>query len=344
MKLPYLNKVIVGGWQLADGHSAENSKAFEGGLKVIESYYAAGFRTFDCADIYTGVEALLGTFIKTHGLKNGLGPDDIQVHTKYVPDMASLATLSKADTEAIIDRSRIRLGLDALNLVQFHWWHYPSGDYLAALDSLHSLNQAGKIKAIGLTNFDTPHLQEILDRGIPITSIQTQYSVIDRRATGRLEPLMKSHDIALFCYGSIAGGLLSDAYLGKPQPIEPYDNRSLIKYLLMIEEMGGWEAFQEILEVLRSIADDKDTDIATIASSYCLNQSSVRACIVGARNTKHLAEHLQLRDSIELTESDCKRIDEVRQQFKAIPGDVYTLERDVNGKHGRIMKYNLNKS
>lgn len=340
MKLDYINKVIVGGWQLADGHSAENSKAFEGGLKVIESYYAAGFRTFDCADIYTGVEQLLGSFIRTHGL----GKDDIQVHSKYVPDMGSLATLKESETETIIDRSLSRLGLNALNLVQFHWWHLPTGDYLAALDTLHKLHKQGKINAIGLTNFDAVHLQNILDRGIPISSIQTQYSVLDRRATEKLEPLMKSHDIALLCYGSIAGGLLSDNYLGKHEPQEPYDNRSLIKYLLIIEEMGGWAAFQDILEVLRSIANDKDTDIATIASSYCLNQSSVKACIVGARNTKHLAEHIQLRDTLELTESDCARIDDVRQKFKAIPGAVYELERNVDGKHGRIMKYNLNKS
>jgi len=340
MKLPYLNKVIIGGWQLADGHSAENSKAFEGGLKVIESYYEAGFRTFDCADIYTGVEELLGTFIRTHGLK----ATDIQVHTKYVPDMASLESLSFADTEAIIDRSRERLGLDTLNLVQFHWWHYPSGDYLAALDSLKILKEQAKVNAIGLTNFDAAHLQDILDRGIPISSIQTQYSVIDRRATVRLEPLMKSNDIALLCYGSVAGGLLSDSYLDKPAPQEPFDNRSLIKYLLMIDEMGSWQAFQDILEVLRRIAEDKGTDIATIASCYCLQQSSVRACIVGARNTRHLREHIQLRDNIELTASELERIEEVRQQYKAIPGAVYELERNVDGKHGRIMKYNLNKS
>ena len=155
---------------------------------------------------------------------------------------------------------------------------------------------------------------------------------------------MKTHNIDLLCYGSVAGGLLSDTYLDMSAPQEPFDNRSLIKYLLMIDEMGGWQAFQEILEVLRSIADDKDTDIATIASCYCMQQSSVRACIVGARNTRHLKEHIQLRDSIELTASELERIEGVRQQYKAIPGAVYELERDVDGKHGRIMKYNLNKS
>lgn len=67
---------------------------------------------FDCADIYSRVETLLGSFIEAHGL----GPDDISIHTKYVPDLASLGTLERRDTERVIDRSRSRLGLDRLDL------------------------------------------------------------------------------------------------------------------------------------------------------------------------------------------------------------------------------------
>ena len=331
MKLEYLNKIIIGGWQLAEEHSDARE-----GLKVLETYYEAGFRTFDCADIYTGVEALIGSFIKTHGLSN-----DIKVHTKYVPDMALLDSLTKEQTEATIDRSRARLGLETLDLVQFHWWHYESGDYLAALDSLNELKQAGKLKEIGVTNFDAAHLQEILDRGIPIASIQTQYSVLDRRATNRLEPHMRQNDIALLCYGSVAGGLLSDRYLGEPEPQKPFENRSLAKYLLIVEEMGGWDTLQSVLEVLRAVADTHGTDIATIASAYCLAQPGVRACIVGARNTNHLKEHLQLRDGVRLTAQEVADIEAARRRFRDIPGDVYDLERDVEGKHGRVMKYDL---
>lgn len=334
MKLEYLNKVIIGGWQLASGHSANNADA----LNVIEAYYNAGFRVFDCADIYTGVEETIGAFIKTHGL------NDIKVHTKYVPDMASLETLTFEQTETIIDRSRSRLGLEQLHLVQFHWWHYESGNYLRALESLHTLKQQGKIKEIGLTNFNTERVNEIVNHGIPIASIQTQYSILDRRATKTLVPLLQKHDIDLLCYGSVAGGLLSDYYLGKAAPQEPHENRSLTKYLLIVEELGGWDALQAILQTLREIADSKDTGIASIAAAYCLAQDAVRACIIGARNHKHLQEHIALRDTLTLSEEELATIETVRGQFKSIPGEVYELERDVTGKHGRIMKYNLNKS
>jgi aryl-alcohol dehydrogenase-like predicted oxidoreductase len=334
VKLEYLNKIIIGGWQLASGHSARS----ENPLSVIEAYYKAGFRVFDCADIYTGVEETIGMFIKTHGLT------DIKVHTKYVPDMASLETLTFDQTEAIIDRSRSRLGLNQLHLVQFHWWHYPSGNYLKALESLHTLKQQGKIKEIGLNNFDTEHVSEIIAHGIPIASIQTQYSILDRRATKTLVPLLQKHDIDLLCYGSVAGGLLSDYYLGKAAPREPYENRSLTKYLLILEELGGWDALQAILKTLKEIADAKETDIASVAAAYCLAQNAVRACIIGARNHKHLQEHVALRDTLTLSEEELAKIEKVRSQFASIPGEVYELERDVTGKHGSIMKYNLNKS
>jgi aryl-alcohol dehydrogenase-like predicted oxidoreductase len=332
VKLEYLNKIIMGGWQLASGHSAKNENA----LSVIEAYYKAGFRVFDCADIYTGVEETIGTFIKTQGLT------DIKVHTKYVPDMASLETLTFEQTEAIIDRSRSRLGLEQLHLVQFHWWHYGIGNYLKALESLHTLKQQGKIREIGLTNFSTERVSEIVKHGIPIASIQTQYSILDRRATKTLVSLLQQHDIDLLCYGSVAGGLLSDYYLGKPAPQEPHENRSLTKYLLIVEDLGGWDALQAILETLRKIADTKETDIASIAAAYCLAQDGVRACIIGARNHKHLHEHIALRDTLTLSKEELAKIERVRNQFNSIPGEVYELERDITGKHGRIMKYNLN--
>ncbi len=335
MTLDYLDKIIIGGWQLAKDHSDERQ-----GLKVLEAYYAAGFRTFDCADIYTGVEALIGSFIKAHGLTS----NDIKVHTKYVPDMALLTSLTKEQTEAVIDRSRARLGLETLDLVQFHWWHYSSGDYLAALDSLRDLKRAGKIREIGATNFDAAHVQEILDRGVPVASIQTQYSVLDRRATKTLAPFAREHKVALLCYGSVAGGLLSDRWLRQPAPQAPFENRSLAKYLLIVEEMGGWGALQRVLEVLKNIANAQGTDVASVASAYCLRQPGVRACIVGARNTNHLQEHVRLRDELRLSDRDVADIEAVRRQFRAIPGNVYELERDVTGKHGRVMKYDLGES
>ncbi|MDQ3398384.1 MAG: aldo/keto reductase [Deinococcota bacterium] len=336
MKLDYLDNVIIGCWQLAQGHSSQQLV----GLEVLEAYYEAGFRVFDCADIYTGVEELLGTFIRT----NKLSPQDIAVHTKYVPDLVALSSLSPQQTERAIDRSLARLGLERLDLVQFHWWDYRVPGYLETLDSLGDLKQRGKIREIGLTNFDARHLEEIIARGICVASLQTQYSILDRRPQGRLAGLAKDHGIALLCYGSVAGGLLSERHLGKEAPQEPYENRSLAKYMLILEEIGGWDALQDLLEVLGEIAAARHTDVATVACAYCLQREAVRACIVGVRTVNHLAQHLALRDGLELSPGDLGRIESVRTSFAEVPGAAYELERDRDGKHNKIMKFNLNQN
>ncbi len=335
MKLEYLNRVIIGCWQLAEGHSDRQPST---GLAVIEACYEAGFRVFDCADIYTGVEDLLGAFIRAHGL----GPQDIKIHTKYVPDAASLPSLSREQIERAIDRSRSRLGVGRLDLVQFHWWDYRILGWLETLDILADLQQQGKIAELGLTNFDAERTEEIVARGVPIAAIQTQYSLLDRRPRQHLAPLAQENDIALLCYGSVAGGLLSDAYLGQNPPREPYENRSLLKYLLILEETGGWDALQDLLRVLREIADERQTDIAAIACAYCLSQEAVRACIVGVRHTGHLEQLALLRGGLRLSESDLARIETARSAFAEVPGAVYELERDRASRHGRIMRYDLN--
>ena len=334
MALEYLRNVIVGCWQLSAGHTRHELS----GLHVLESYYEAGFRVFDCADIYTGVEELLGEFIAAHQLT----ADDIVVHTKYVPDLSALPTLTPDQTERIIDRSRQRLGLDTLDLVQFHWWDYSVPGSLDALRTLDELRQRGKIARLGLTNFDAEHLARFLDASFPIASIQSQFSVLDRRPRRALAPLVEKHDVAVLCYGSVAGGLLSDRWMGVDRPTQPYDHRSLDKYMLIVDEIGGWDALQAVLEVLADVAREKGTDVASVAAAVCLHQQAVRACIVGVRNTKHLAEHVALAEGLSLSDDQLERIESVRGRFGEVPGAVYELERVAGGTHNRIMKFDLN--
>ncbi len=329
------DRVIVGCWQLSRGHGERRDVA---GMEVLAAYYQAGFHRFDCADIYTGVEALLGSFRRAHGL----GASDMAVHTKYVPDRSALASLTPEQIERAIDRSRFRLGVETLDLVQFHWWDYRVSGYLKALDTLAELQRRGAIRAIGLTNFDAERSGEILAHGVPIASIQTQYSLLDRRPTRHLAALATKHDIPLLCYGSVAGGLLSDTHRGARPPPEPHENRSLTKYLLILEELGGWDALQALLPALRTIADARGTDIATVAGGYCLAQQGVRACIVGVRHPHHLDRHVALRDGAALSEDELAAIEAVRARFGEVPGAVYELERVADSPHGRIMRYDLN--
>lgn len=335
-----ISRVLLGGWQLAGGHGSVDRKQ---AVKVIRDFVLAGVTTFDCADIYTGVEELFGVFIKEY--QKEFGPGDLpfpQIHTKYVPDLERLSVLRKSDTEAVIDRSLKRLGVDRLDLVQFHWWDFSIPRYVETAYFLSGLQKAGKIRYIGVTNFDAEHLREILEEGIPVVSNQVQYSVLDLRPETKLLRLSQQFDFSLLCYGTVAGGFLSDRYLGEKESLKPLENRSLVKYRLIIDEFGGYDLFQELLRCLKNIASKHNTGITEIAAEYVLQKPGVAGVIIGVRNSRHL-EGIRKLGVFVLGEDDLQAIDNIAAEAKGPKGPVYGLERDREGKHGRIMKYNLNK-
>jgi aryl-alcohol dehydrogenase-like predicted oxidoreductase len=335
-----ISRVIRGGWQLSGSHSATVSDDPAGDMIAFAD---AGITTFDCADIYTGVEELIGQFrTRYRGQRGQEALDRIRVHTKFVPDLDILPRISKSYVEDVIDTSLRRLGMERLDLVQFHWWNYTVPRWLEAAQWLEELRRAGKIDKIGGTNFDTRHMMEMIEGGVPIASMQVQYSLLDRRPRKAMVAVALRHGVSLFCYGTVAGGFLSEKWLGVPEPTGTMENRSLTKYRLIIEDFGGWDLFQALLRTLRDIARQHSSDIATVASAAVLEWPGVAAVIVGARNRSHLPANLAISD-LALTAHDCAQIDQVLANSRELDGDVFGLERDTTGRHGSIMKYNLNK-
>jgi aryl-alcohol dehydrogenase-like predicted oxidoreductase len=334
-----ISRVIRGGWQLAGGHGAIDSTQ---AVTDLIAAFDVGIRTYDCADIYTGVEELIGA--ARERLRNERGAEAagaMKVHTKLVPDLEKLATISRGYIQSIVDKSLRKLKTDQLDLVQFHWWDYSLPGHIEALSWLDEMRREGKVRNIGTTNFDTPHIAEILKAGIPLVSQQLQYSVLDQRPSRNLAKLAAEHDVKFLCYGSVAGGFLSDKWLGQPEPEMPLENRSLVKYKLIIDDFSGWELFQSLLGALKAIGDRHGVDIATIASAWVLEQPQVAAVIVGARNQAHALANAKIMD-IALSDEDRRQIAGIISQGPGLEGDVYTLERDRTGRHGSIMHYNLN--
>jgi aryl-alcohol dehydrogenase-like predicted oxidoreductase len=335
-----ISKVIKGGWQLAGGHGHIDERQ---AIADMRAFVNAGITTFDCADIYTGVEELIGRFLRKHrGEINSGELPPVQIHTKYVPDLDVLATVSRADTEKIIDRSLARLGVERLDLVQFAWWDYAVPRYVDVCLHLVDLQKAGKIRHIGATNFNVASLREMLDAGCPLVTNQVQYSVLDSRPAGRMLDLIRKHDMSYLCYGTVAGGFLTEKYLGVTAG-KYSENRSLVKYQLIIEEIGGFDIFQQLLNTLKAIAQVHDVLIAEVAARYVLQQEGVAAVIIGARNARHL-QSLQNLARFELQATEIEAIRSVIDTGSGVPGDVYDIERDRDGRHGRIMKYNLNQA
>jgi len=329
-----ISRIIKGGWHLAGGHGKIDPRSAQ---RDMATFVDAGVTTFDCADIYTGVESMIGGFRRTY-------PEQarkVQIHTKFVPDLRDLARVDRAYVENIIHRSLERLGVQQLDLVQFHWWDFGIPGYVETAMELERLRRAGKIRHLGLTNFDVAHIAELISAGVPIVSHQLQYSLLDERAEHGMVEFCMANGIWLLCYGTVGGGFLSERWLGRPAPDLPLENRSLTKYRLIIDEFGGWELFQQLLSALREIAALHASDIASVATRIILDRVGVAAAIVGAANTHHLAAHSKLAD-LKLEDEDRRSLAAVTQHRSGPAGEVYGLERDRNGVHGRIMKYGLN--
>jgi aryl-alcohol dehydrogenase-like predicted oxidoreductase len=328
-----ISRIIKGGWHLAGDHGVIDP---EQAVHDMAAFVQCGITTFDCADIYTGVEALIGRF-------RALYPrfaKEVQIHTKFIPDLRMLAQVDATYVERCIDRSLMRLGVERLDLVQFHWWDYEVPGYVEAASELSRLRDKGKIANIGVTNFDVPRLTEILDAGVPVLTMQAQYSLLDERPRNGMIDLCRARNIAVICYGTVAGGFLSERWAGRRAPSGDLTNRSLIKYKLIIDDFGGWDLFQRLLTTLGRIAVKHRCDIATVASRAVLNREHVAAIIVGATNASHLGANRQIAD-LKLDAADVESIQTILRHRQGPLGDVYSLERDRTGRHGRIMKYDL---
>jgi len=330
-------RLINGCWQLARRHSNRQLDR-EATLQSLESLVRAGLTAFDCADIYTGVEELLGE------LRRRLRPEglEIHVHSKCVPNRSDLRTISRRQIEQIVHRSLRRLGVEQLDLVQYHWWDFDIPGWIDAALWLDELRREGKIARIGLTNTDVSHLAEMLESGVPVVSNQVQYSVLDRRPESGLATFCQEQGIQLLCYGTLAGGFLTERYLAAADPAPPLTNRSLIKYRLIVEETGGWAALQERLESMRRIASKHHSSIANVATRWVLDRPSVGAVIVGTTDSRHLQSNLSLF-RLQLDAEDRLDLAQALDALPIPPGDVYSLERDWEAPHARIMWTDLNR-
>jgi len=304
---------------------------------ALERYFEAGFDTFDCADIYTGVEAILGRFRARLGDR----ADRLKVHTKYVPDRDALGHLDRDAVTATIDRSLRRLGAERLDLVQFAWWDYDVPGYVEVMGWLGELQAAGKIRLVGTTNFDVARLREMEEAGVVMAAHQVQYSLLDRRPQRHLVPYLERQPGAMVCYGSLAGGFLTGGWLGKDEPADGLANRSLTKYRLMIDEAGGWQRYQDLLAEVAEIAREHGVDPAHVASAWVLAQPQVAAVIVGMRGAQHLPG-AERAFSFSLTPEDQSRIHRLHQVHEGPRGDIFGLEREQTGPHAAIMWTDLN--
>ena len=167
--------VIRGCWQLSEGHGGGWNR--ERAFAALDAAAAARPLVLDCADIYTGVERTIGDWLA----RRPDIADDVVVHTKFVPDLNVLSTIDRDHVRRVVLRSRDRLGVNVLELVQFAWWDLAQPKWVQTAEWLAELREEGIIRNLGVTNFDPASLGALLDAGIPVVSSQVQFSLLDRR-------------------------------------------------------------------------------------------------------------------------------------------------------------------
>ena len=301
-------RIVNGMWQVAGGHGQIDHEL---AMADMLRYHDAGFTTWDLADIYGPAEDFIGDFRRRLSKAKGKEElDKIQSFTKWVPQPSRI---TRSMVNSSIETSIRRMDVSSLDLLQFHWWDYNNPYYMDALKYLSDLRDKGSIKHLGLTNFDTDHLQIITDSGVPIASNQIQYSIIDRRPEVKMIPFCRKHNISLLTYGSVCGGLLSERYVRKPEPsITDLNTLSLQKYKKMIDTWGNWNLFQRLLLVLDNIAKKHRASIANVATNYILSKATVAGVIIGAR--LGIIDHIDDNSNVfsfNLDDSDLESINQV---------------------------------
>ena len=321
-------RILNGMWQVSGGHGPIDRAA---SVEDMFPYVEEGFTTWDLADHYGPAEDLVGEFRRR--LVDDKGPqalEKVQAFTKWVP---SPGPMTRGVVALAMDVSLRRMATDCLDLLQFHWWDYKDESYLDALSHLSNLRDEGKIRHVALTNFDTERLKRITGHGIKIVSNQVQFSLVDRRPEVEMVKLCLDQGIHLLAYGTLCGGLLSDNYLGAPEPRRAnLRTASLSKYKQMVDAWGGWELFQELLQALKIVADKHEVSVANVAVRYVIDRPAVAGAIVGVRlgASEHRADTAKVF-SFNLDQQDLDQIDAVLNRSK----DLYQIIGDCGDEYRR---------
>jgi aryl-alcohol dehydrogenase-like predicted oxidoreductase/enamine deaminase RidA (YjgF/YER057c/UK114 family) len=271
------------------------------------------------ADHYGSAEDIAGRFNALHrgGKVKAARP---AVFTKWCP---TPGPMTRDVARAAVARAQDRLQTSKIDLMQFHWWMFQHPGWIDAMKELAVLKEEGAIGHLGTTNFDTDHLRLLNQHGIPVVSNQVCFSLLDRRAAGDMSAFCLSSGVRLLAYGTLAGGLLTEKWLGRPKPAESdVADWSTMKYLRFVEQIGGWAVLQSILDAVSQVARKHDVSIGNVATRWVLEQKAVASVIVGARlgEREHRADNLNIF-GFALDAEDHGIIDTALALTTPIPGD-----------------------
>jgi len=238
-------------------------------LATISKALEEGFNHFDTAQMYGRGhgEELLGKALKT------------------VRDKAFIATkilyLPKERVEGAVAASLHRLQTDRIDLFYIHW-PKKNGDLSGMMESLEQLRRKGLILRIGVSNFSTVQMQQVMKAG-KIDVHQLCYNVLWRREEAETIPFCRQHGIAIVTYSSLAEGILTGKF-GQELNFEQGDHR---KYTLLFEK-ELWPEVYAAVEKLKKIAAEAKRSLAHCAIRWLLSQNGIVSVLAGSRTPEQV--------------------------------------------------------
>jgi aryl-alcohol dehydrogenase-like predicted oxidoreductase len=264
-------------------------------FRVLDAFVDAGYNLIDTADVYSRwapgnkggeSETIIGNWLKQEGKR-----DKVIIATKLGKEMGpGQKGLSQSYINEALEKSLTRLQTDYIDLYQAHE-DDPTTDMEETLGCFAGLIKAGKIKAIGASNFSAGRLARALQiseqSGLPrYESLQPLYNLYDRLVfEDDLEPLCLENKIAVLSYYSLASGFLTGKYRSEKDLMKSARGRGIGKYL----NKKGFA----ILDVLDQVSSQYQSSPATVALAWLIQRNSVTAPIASATSIAQLGDLLK---------------------------------------------------
>ena len=212
-----------------------------------------------------------------------------------------------------VDSSLDALGIDHIDVYQVHWPD-PKVPFAKSAGALQELVDTGKIRHVGVSNFDASELAEFAETR-PVETLQPPYDLFRRGIEEEILPYCREHDIGVLVYGALAHGLLAGA-MDDSTTFAADDWRSGAPFF-------KGEDFHRNLEVVRELKrfaeDELGVSVSRLAIAWTLANPAVQVTIVGARQPDHAADSVAAAGLI-LSEADLERIERIMTGSVAMTG------------------------
>lgn len=195
-----------------------------------------------------------------------------------------------------IDQSLQRLKIDTIDLYQCHWPD-PETPIEETWEAMRELVQQGKVREIGVCNFDIELLERI-HKIHPVYSIQIPYNIVRREHEKRLIPYCQKNNIRVLAYSPLHLGLLSGNYI--PSLLPANDRRRVAAEWGSEEQLSLYFSF---IKKMKIVAEAKNITVAQLAIAWLTNNSAITSVIAGMRTPLQVSQNAQALD-ISLSESE----------------------------------------